>query len=148
MSDVDTRIRVEVMERFVAEARAPSTLELATSLGLAGRDVEEGLRRLHDAHTVVLAPGTTSIWMANPFSALATRFTVEVSGRSYWGNCIWDGLGIVAMLGGTGEVRTACPDCDEALTVAVDDGRPRAGDGSLVHFLLPARRWWDAIGFT
>jgi hypothetical protein len=39
--------------------------------------------------------------MAMPLSAIPTPFQVEVGGRHFFGNCIWDALGIVAMLGGT-----------------------------------------------
>lgn len=146
--DLDTRVRVRVMERFVADGHPPSALDLAGDLRVSSSQVEDALHRLHDAHALVLAPGTSSVWMANPLSALPTRFTVDVGERTYWGNCIWDGLGVVSMLGGTGAVRTACADCDERMTVDVDAGRPGAEDGAVVHFLLPARRWWDAIGFT
>jgi hypothetical protein len=30
----------------------------------------------------------------------------------------------------------------------VRDGRVVRGADLLVHFLVPARRWWDDIGFT
>jgi hypothetical protein len=36
--------------------------------------------------------------MANPFSAVPTPFLVRSGDRSWYGNCIWDALGIPAML--------------------------------------------------
>ena len=74
-------------------------------------------------------------------------FRVEASGRTFFGNCIWDALGVVAMLGGTGTVHTWCPDCGEPLSVSVEDDRLRSGRG-IVHFAIPAARWWDDIGFN
>jgi hypothetical protein len=97
---------------------------------------------------IVLAPGTDEIWMAAPFSALATPFRVHVGERAYWGNCIWDALGIVALLGGTGSVRFNCPDCGDPLAIDVRDREPITGDDLLVHFAVPAARWWEDIGFT
>src|SRR5437667_11759339 len=34
------------------------------------------------------------LWRAAPFSAVPTAFPVKVGDRSYYGNCIWDALGI------------------------------------------------------
>jgi hypothetical protein len=85
--------------------------------------------------------------MAPPLSAIPTPFRAEVGGRHFFGNCIWDALGVVAMLGGTGTVTTWCPDCHEQSSVMVADNRLASGEG-VVHFAVPAARWWDDIGFT
>jgi hypothetical protein len=84
---------------------------------------------------------------AEPLSAIPTPFRVEIGGRRFFGNCIWDALGVVAMLGGTGTVRTWCPDCHEQMSVAVAENRLAAGEG-VVHFAVPAAHWWDDIGFN
>ncbi|MQB01677.1 MAG: hypothetical protein GEU78_15540 [Actinobacteria bacterium] len=108
--------------------------------------VEDSLRRLAEGHVLVLAPGTPYIWMANPLSALPTPFVAVTGRRSWFGNCIWDALGIVAMFGGTGTVSTWCPDCHERLAVSVEDNSLSSGEG-VVHFAVPAdisrrsRRW-------
>jgi len=143
----DDTVRGEVYRFFVDQCRPPVAPEIAESLGSDQASVEDALRRLADAHVLVLAPGTTSIWMANPLSSIPTAFPVDVGGRTFFGNCIWDGLGIVAMLGGTGSVRTWCPDCQERLEVVVEQGRLARGDG-VVHFAVPAAHWWDDIGFN
>jgi Alkylmercury lyase len=85
--------------------------------------------------------------MAPPFSAVPTAFRVQTPRGAYWGNCIWDGLGIVSMLGGEGTVETRCADCDEPMTLRIEAGGLVDGDG-LAHFAVPAARWWDDIGFT
>jgi len=145
--DTDAEVRLAVYRYFVDRGRPPVPAEVAAALGMRQRSVEDAFRRLADAHVLVLAPGTPYIWMANPLSAIPTPFAVEASGRSWFGNCIWDALGIVAMLGGTGTVRTTCPDCGDELAVAVEDGRLVHGDG-LVHYAVPALHWWDDIGFN
>ncbi len=85
--------------------------------------------------------------MANPLSAVPTPFVVEVGERSYYGNCVWDALGVPAMLGRDGSVSTQCPDCAEPLKLAVRDRRLARAEG-LVHYAVPARHWWEDIGYT
>jgi hypothetical protein len=146
-SDIDTAVRLQVYRFFVDHARPPVPAELAESVGQDQAAIEDSLHRLAEDHVLVLAPRTPYIWMANPLSAIPTPFVAEVRGRKWFGNCIWDALGIVAMLGGTGSVTTWCPDCREHLSVTVDDNRLAGGEG-VVHFAVPAARWWDDIGFN
>ncbi len=144
---VDAAVRVQVYRFFVDQGRPPVPAEIAETLHMDQAPVEDSLRRLAAEHVLVLAPGTPYIWMANPLSAIPTPFSVEAAGRTWFGNCIWDALGVVAMLGGTGTVRTWCPDCHDRLEVSVADGRPSVAEG-VVHFAVPAAHWWDNIGFN
>jgi hypothetical protein len=134
------------MRRFVDDGRPPSPDELAGSLGVPQIQIEGSLRRLADAHVLVLAPGTPYVWMANPFSAIPTPFRVRSGERRWWGSCIWDALGILAAVGVNGRVSTSCPDCAEPLEVAVEGDTVR-GEG-IAHYAIPAARWWDDIGST
>ena len=143
----DRDVRVELYRAFVEQGHAPVAAEIAARLGRETLEVEDSLRRLADAHMIVLAPGTPYVWMANPLSALPTPFRVTVDDRRFWGNCIWDALGVVSMLGGTGAVDTWCPDCGYPMHVDVSE-RAVAEDGGVVHFAVPARHWWDDIGFN
>lgn len=142
----DNEVRVALYRLFVERTRAPVPAELAAELDASISDVEASLRRLAEAHVIVLAPGSEYLWMANPLSAIATPFRVEAHGRSYFANCIWDAFGTVAMLGDAGRVDTWCPDCGEPLSAEVRSGEV-SGDG-LIHFAVPAARWWEDIGFT
>ncbi|HWC31503.1 MAG TPA: organomercurial lyase, partial [Actinomycetota bacterium] len=92
-------------------------------------------------------PGTLDVWMANPLSAVPTPFLAEVGGRTWYGNCAWDAPGIVAMLGANGRVETACPDCGDRLEMTIR-GRDLEPIEAVGHFAIPARKWWDDIGFT
>ena len=143
----DGDVRLAIYDLFVANSRAPVVAEVAERLELPPREVESAYRRLADAHKIVLAPGTPYIWMANPFSALPTPFTVTAQGQEWWGNCIWDALGILAMLGTDGSVTTNCPDCGDEMRLGVREGELKGDDG-VVHFGVPAANWWDDIGFN
>jgi len=109
--------------------------------------VKPVLERLANARVVNLVPGSHYILMANPFSGVPTSFRVTSGERSWWGNCIWDGLGILTMLDVDGRVETSCPDCGDVLALE-RVGSELRGDGGVAHFSVPAARWWDDIGFT
>jgi hypothetical protein len=147
MSELDNEVRIEVYRFFVAEGRPPVPAELALNLSIPSHEVESSLRRLADAHVVVLAPGTPYIWMANPLSALPSPYKVSAAGRDWWGICIWDSLGILAMLGGNGTVSSLCPDCGEDLQIRIVGGQLEPSD-YIVHYAVPAAHWWDDIGFN
>lgn len=148
MDELDLRIRNHLYASFVSTGNAQTPAQAATELNLPAGEVEDAYRRLHDAHALVLHPGSTEIRMLNPFSAVETPHRVEVGGRSWFANCAWDALGIPAALHADGAIRSLCPDCGDPLELEVRDGRLVRGAELLVHFVVPARRWWDDIGFT
>jgi hypothetical protein len=148
VDEIDLRIRNEVYSSFIRDDRAQTPAETAAALGLDPGDVDDAFRRLHDAHALVLDPGTTTIRMLNPFSAVETPHRVEAAGRSWFANCAWDALGIPAALHADGRIESECPDCRKPLVLEVHDGELVDGADLLVHFVVPARRWWDDIAFT
>ena len=144
---LDTAVRLEVYRFFVERGRPPVPAEVAATLDRSQASVEDSLGRLADARVLVLAPGTPYVWMANPLAAIPTPFSVEAMGRSWFGNCIWDALGVIAMLGGSGTVNTWCPDCGHRLAVSIVENALSVGEG-VAHIAVPAARWWDDIGFA
>jgi hypothetical protein len=138
----DAAVRVEIYRQFVERRRAPTHGEVGEALGLPTDEVVASFRRLADDHVVVLRPGTTELWMAAPLSAVETPFVVETPRGEYFGNCVWDAFGVLAMLGVDGAVRTSCPDCGDPLELGLDSG------DAVAHFLVPAAHWWDDIGHT
>jgi Alkylmercury lyase len=150
--DFDNRVRVRLYELFVERGRCPSKAELATDLGCRTEEVGEAFDQLAQAHMLVLQPESGEVLMANPLSAVPTPFFVEIAGntgaRNLYGNCIWDALGIFAMLASDGRILTSCGCCGEAMTVAVQGGEVRSQPSGVVHFALPARQWWDDIVFN
>jgi len=125
----------------------PTIAETVAGLQTTSEDVLASFQRLATGRVLVLQTGSHEILMANPFSAVPTPFLVEFHDYACYGNCIWDALGILAMRGAAGRVRTSCGDCAQALELRVADGSLQAGEG-VIHFALPARHWWDDIVFT
>jgi hypothetical protein len=146
-SGLDRAVRLHIYTGFVEDGHPPTVSEAASALGVPEEDVAGSYRRLAEGRVIVLEPGTLDIWMANPLSARPTPFRAEVGARWWYGTCIWDGLGILAMLQADGVVRTSCPDCREPLTLDVSDSIV-GGDRGVAHFAVPASKWWDDIGFT
>lgn len=143
----DDDVRLHIYATFVDTGAPPSPPDTAAALGLTVEEAEAAYRRLEEARVIVLAPGSAAIWMANPLSAVPTAFPVETPRGSYFGNCLWDGLGVVAMLGVHGRVRTWCPDCGEPIELVVREGELEP-DGGVAHYAVPARDWWANIGYT
>ena len=148
MDELDLRIRNHLYGSFVSTGNAATPAQAALELGLAEDEVAGAYRRLHDAHALVLQPGSTRIRMLNPFSLIQTPHRVETSGRTWFANCAWDALGIPAALHTDGVVESACPECGEPLELEARGGELVRGADLLVHFVVPARHWWDDIAFT
>jgi hypothetical protein len=72
---------------------------------------------------------------------------VQANGKRYWGICIWDALGIAAALHADAVITALCGDCGTPLTLEVRNDTLVRSEG-IVHFAIPARRWWDNIGYT
>lgn len=143
---------MRLYEMFVESGMCPSKAEIAMDLGCAVGDVANAFGELAAAHLLVLQPGSGEVLMANPLSAVPTAFVVETGEatgkKSWYGNCIWDALGVIAMLGRDGRVLTSCGCCGESITVSVQQGTAIAEPPGVVHFALPARQWWDDIVFN
>ncbi len=124
---------------------APSAAELSLRLEVPEPGILQALEGLAAEHCLVLQPGTHSIWMAHPFSGIATDFAVSSGGRTWFANCVWDGLAILALFG-DGSLDTHSPASGAPLRFEVRD-RSITGEG-LVHFLVPAAEFWADIGYT
>jgi hypothetical protein len=150
--DFKNRLRVRLYELFLELGRCPSKAGVAADLGCDVGEVADAFHELAAAHVLVLQPGSGEVLMANPLSAVPTPFVVETgaasSPRSWYGNCIWDALGVIAMLQGDGRVLASCGCCGESMTVQVRKGEVTSQPPGVVHFALPARQWWDDIVFN
>jgi hypothetical protein len=140
----DRAVRIALYEHAVERSVPPRVAALADRCGLPVERVRESLERLAAARAVVLQPESREILMAAPFSAVPTAFAVRAAGRTYHANCIWDALGIPAMLAVDALVETACACCGEAMAARVEAGRLAPLEG-VVHFAVPAHRWWQDI---
>lgn len=148
MTDLEADVRLWIYERTAATGTVPDGLEIGEQFSLTSAAVADTLGHLQDDHdALVLLPGSSHIWMAEPFSAVPTNFLVRSGDDTWWGNCIWDGLAILALLERDGTVETRGPSGDTDLIVTVENGS-LVPSNYIVHFAVAARDWWRSIGFT
>jgi hypothetical protein len=131
--------------RHIVDAGVPPTRqELA---GLLGTDSDQQLRRLHDAHVIVLDDRPErhgEIRMALPFAAEPTDFRVTTASGAWWANCAWDSLAIAAALHQDAHIASTWNDTDAPVALDIRAGQLDDTDG-FIHFRIPARHWWDDI---
>lgn len=118
----DRIIRIHIFTTIAQTGRVPLVQDIARALGQPQIAVEESLRRLATARIIVLAPSSSNVWMANPFSAVPTSFRVYANNRRYYGNCIWDALCIPAILHSDARIEAPCGDCGDALQLEIAAG--------------------------
>lgn len=140
-------VRMHVFTEAAATAAVPQPPEISRALGLAEDDVRGALRYLAANKVLTLAPNDGSIWAANPFCAVPSAFRVDALGKRYRGICMWDAMGIAALLDADAVISATCGDCGEPMVNEIQGRRLIRAEG-VVHFALPAKRWWDNIGFT
>ena len=146
-ADQDQQVRLFIFRRAADTGQVPTVPQIAERLNLSPVDVEASLTRLAAGRVLILPPGTTNIWVADPFCAVPTAFRVTARRRTYFGICIWDALGIPAALGANATVETTCGDCGAPMTLEIRNGLLAVGEG-VIHFGVPAARWWDNIAYT
>lgn len=146
LSEVDLRVRYSIYTTF-AEGAVPLSTALSSKLHVPQQHIYESFERLHVARAIVLDAHTREVWMAPPFSAKPTAFRVVADARTWAAPCAWDAFGITNLLGCDAVVTTTCPDCEGPIVHRVEQRRLVDAHG-VVHFLVPAARWWDNIGFT
>lgn len=148
----DQRIRLAVLHGML-RGEPPSAARVAHETGATADDVSAAFRRLAEGRAFVLMPDGASIRMAAPFSAITSDFTAtiesgEYTGRSIPANCFWDALGVVVLAGARDATATnSCADCGARVGVTIRDGALVNPEG-VVHFAVPAARWWEDIVFT
>lgn len=141
------RLRGHLYRRIRESGVVPGRAELGEGLGAGAGDVDRALAFLAEAHILVLDEAG-EIRMAHPFSAVETPFRVRTRWTDYRANCAWDALAIPLLLDVDGRTPTACPHSGAPIDLAVTDGGVEPAGGAVVRFPVPARRFWDEIGFT
>lgn len=139
MTPFDRKVRARIYDLLVDEVRVVDAPVLAEASGWDLPDVVESLERLELEHRVALTDDR-SVHMAHPFSGVPTPYVSRIGRRWWYANCGWDVLAILALLG-DGEAHGP-----NGLEWHVQDGSVHP-DG-IVHLLVPARHFWDDVGFT
>jgi len=143
----DAAFRHALYQFIVTRGHVPKIRELANALSRSPITVRSSLRRLAGLHILVLQQNTLEILRAAPFWAVPTAFHVRSGQHAWWASCIWDALAIPAMLRRDARITTACACCDSAMELAVRKGRLLHATG-VIHFAVPASRWYQNIVFT
>ena len=146
-ASLERRARLRIYRDIVSTGRAPRAEQVAARMKRPVRDIRESFERLEAGHAITLEKDTREILRAAPFWASPTAFQVESGRRSWWASCIWDALGVPAMLGRDARILTACGCCGEAMTLRVRRGKIERARG-VIHFAVPARRWYEDLVFT
>jgi hypothetical protein len=148
MSVIDpVALRVFVYDEIVGSGTPPSAAAIAARFERSDAEARESLAKLNIGKTILPDPKTGEIWMAGPFSAVETPYRVVGERRAWWANCAWDMFGVAVIANERVTVQTRCTDCGEPMSIAGDPAI-RPSDDGVVHFLLPASRWYENIGFT
>jgi hypothetical protein len=143
-------LRRFVYDELIARAHAPTAAEIGAHLGVPANAVRHTLRAGGMGKTILGNPDTGELWMAGPFSAVPTSYRVVARDATWYANCAWDMLGVPVLLKRPVRIETVCTDCLEPMSFGVDPATglgPDAPD-AIVHFLVPARRWYEDMGFT
>jgi hypothetical protein len=145
--DLDTHLRGHIYRLTTERGVPPSIAELAATTSAGDDDVRLALSRLAAARMLVLQPISGEVLMAPPFSAVPTPFLVESPRHTAYANCVWDALGVPITLDESAHIVTACGCCGEAMMIFADPDQP-PDDQGIIHFAVPAARWWDDLVFT
>jgi len=143
MSPFDRQVRAQIYRHIVASGLGPAATQLANARGWAPEEVEEAMRRLEHEHRIALVPDEPSVWMAHPFSGVDTEYRSTSNGRSWYANCAWDSLAILSLMGDGQAVVTR--ENDEVIW---DVRNGVVTPGGVIHVQVPARHFWDDVGFT
>ncbi len=146
--DFDTTVKLNIYETIARTTQVPTTFAVAEALQASPKEVEAAFMRLHQKRLLVPEPGDPSrIRMAPPFSGIETPFRVRVQSQVFYANCVWDALGIPAALHHDARVEASDAYTAEPMTLVVRDGQP-VSQPCIIHFAVPAARWWEDIIYT
>ncbi len=146
--DFDTSVKMNIYETIARTARIPTAQGVAQALDVPHNDVLEAFERLHQKRLLVPEPGDPDrIRMAPPFSGIETPFRVKVQEKSYYANCAWDALGVPAALHEAAVIEASDAHTGEPIVLEIRLEGPVA-QPCVIHFAVPAARWWEDILYT
>jgi hypothetical protein len=146
--DFDTEVKLNIYQTIAETTQAPTTADVAKALDVPVDEVQVAFERLYKKRLLVPEPGDpTRIRMAPPFSGIPTPFLVRVGEKAYYANCAWDALGVPAALHADAVVEASDGHSGEPVTLRVQNGSPLP-EPCVIHFAVPAARWWEDIIFT
>jgi len=145
-NDPDAKLRLFVYRHLIHHGRAPLVAEMAKGLSRPVREIKAAIERLSQSHAFMVQENG-ELWRIAPFSAIPTPFPVRLGEQSWFGNCIWDALGIPAMLHKAGRIEAACGCCNFQMMLEVNNGRLLQSEG-IIHIAVPPKDWYKDVVFT
>ena len=139
MTPFDRQVRAQIYQLLLAGAKVVDAGTIAGSRGWDVGEVEASMVRLQVEHRIHLMQGSSRVHMAHPFSGVETEYRAVIGDRSWYANCAWDALALLAILG-DGEAHV------DGLVWRVAD-RIVEPDG-VVHLVVPAEHFWDDVVYT
>ena len=143
----DEAMRRFIYDQIIDHGVAPTSSAIGAHFDADAAEVRRRLALLRIGKTVAVHPSTGEIWMAGPFSAGPSPYRLTDGVTTWYANCAWDMFGVANLVDRPLVAHTTCTDCGDPMIVECDPSHPPDTDG-VVHFLVPARRWYDDIGFT
>jgi hypothetical protein len=140
-------LRTYAYDELLARGAPPTIAAVGDHFHISPNEARRALTDLKIGKTILVHPQTGEIWMAGPFAATETAYQVSADNRQWWANCAWDMFGVAMIVNEPVQIDARCTDCGTPMTLRCDPATPPNGDG-IVHFLVPARHWYDDIGFT
>ena len=142
-----TELRIHIYDVLLDRGSPPRVAELAREFSVTDKAARDAIADLKIGKTVLPHPRTGEIWMAGPFAGEETGYRVSGKRATWFANCAWDMLGVAMIAREWVSIDARCGDCDEPIRVSTDHESPLR-ENLVVHFLLPARQWYDDVGFT
>lgn len=147
-SELDRRVRTAIARAIRDEGRIPRIADVALALGMDEGAVDASFVRMIESHVFIPERGSHEILAYDPFCVGPTDFAVSAGGRTWWGICGWDALGIAPALGTSGTLTAPCADgCGETIRIEVGPRGTASGE-AVLHVGVPARAFWEDIYFT
>jgi hypothetical protein len=143
---LDARVRLFTYRFMLRTEKSPRVREIASALRCSPAQIRAALARLSESHAFMLQENG-ELWRVAPFSCVPTAFPVTVGRRTWFANCIWDALGIPAMLAKDAEIKAACGCCNYDMPLQIQNGKLSSSRG-LIHIAVPAREWYKDVVFT
>ena len=135
MTPFDRQVRAQVYRLLAGGASTVDAIVIGDSRGWDVPEVEVSLNRLAQEKVIALLDGTDRVWMTHPFSGVETSYQAVISDQSWFANCAWDALAILALLG-DGEARAS----GAAGRACLDSGgRASDSQGHSSRFWCPQR---------
>ncbi|HEY0115927.1 MAG TPA: organomercurial lyase [Allosphingosinicella sp.] len=144
LGEGDEALRGLLTRLIAQQGFAPGPAELAEQAGCSVEETEASLRRLHEAHLLLLHPRNCEPWAVHPFALSPGSCWVETPRLGYWANCLYCAFGIAAALRTDARITTRLGGEAQTAVYEIEGGALVQRNG-VFHLSTPAAKWWDNV---